>query len=351
MIESMIREWSGETVILRHDPPTAAWIFIAIHSTRLGPAVGGTRMKAYPDVLSALNDAMRLAEGMTYKFATPGLPYGGGKAVIAVPSSLDAQLRPALLRRYGALVHQLGGLFFTGPDLGTSTPDMDIIAETGAPYIFARSVTSGGSGDPGPFTARGVLAGIEVVCEHLFQDPSLQGRRVLVQGAGDVGANLIQYLGDSGAEVLFTEIDEGLIRRFRDQLGLQYVPPGAVYATECDIFAPCALGGVLNMSTIPLLKCRAVAGSANNQLGTPDDAEGLHARKILSAPDYVVNAGGAMAIILMETQGWTRERAEQEVVESIQRALRQIFASAEAEGIAPEAAARRIADHRLSRQT
>ncbi len=348
MIESLLREWDGETVIVRYDRPTGAWIFIAIHSTRLGPAAGGTRMKPYPDVQAALQDVLRLAAGMTYKFAVPGIPYGGGKAVIAIPPNFHPQSRPALLRRYGALVHQLGGLFYTGPDVGTSSADMDIIAETGDPYIFARTPAAGGAGSSGPATALGVFAGIQVACEHLFGEASLKGRRVLVQGTGSVGGPLIEHLRAAGAEVVFSEVDEGAIRRFRDELGLEFVPAETVYTTECDIFAPCALGGVLNANTIPQLKCRAVAGGANNQLAAPEDAESLRARGILYAPDYVVNVGGAMAILGLETQGWTQERAAKEVAESVRGALEQVFELAGTEGITTEAAARRIAEERLS---
>jgi len=347
-MESLLREWDGETVIVRYDRPTGAWIFIAIHSTRCGPAAGGTRMKSYPDVQSALQDAFRLAAGMTYKFATPGIPFGGGKAVIALPPDFDPQSRPALLRRHGALVHQLGGLFYTGPDVGTSSADMDIIAETGAPYVFARTPAAGGAGSPGPFTALGVFTGIQVACEHLFGERSLKGRRVLVQGTGSVGGTLIEHLRAADAEVVFSEVDEDAIRHFRDELGTQFVPPEAVHTTECDIFAPCALGGVLNASTIPQLTCRVVAGGANNQLACPEDAESLRARGILYAPDYVINVGGAMAILGLETQGWTQERAEKEVVESVRRALRQIFEVAATERVTTEVAARRIAEERLS---
>jgi leucine dehydrogenase len=347
-MEALLREWNGETVIVRYDKPTGAWIFIAIYSTRLGLAAGGTRMKSYPDVPAALQDAMRLAEGMTYKFATPGMPFGGGKAVIAIPADLESEARAPLLRRYGALIQQLGGLFSTGPDVGTSPADMDIIAETGAPFVFARTPAAGGSGDPGPFTGRGVFAGIEVVCEHLFDEPSVKSRRVLVQGAGDVGRSVIKYLREAGADVVFSEVDEGVVRNFRDELGLEFVPPESVFTTACDVFAPCAMGGVLNANTIPELKCRAVAGGANNQLERPEDAERLRARDILYAPDYVINVGGAMAVLGMEIQGWTRERAEKEVVGIVQRTLRQIFEVSATEGITTEVAARRIAEERLS---
>ncbi len=348
MVESLLKEWDGETVIVRYDRPTGAWIIIAIHSTRLGPAVGGTRMKSYPDMQAALQDALRLASGMTYKFAVPDIPFGGGKAVIAIPPDFDRQSRRALLRRHGGLIQQLGGLFLTGPDVGISSADMDIIAETGAPYVFSRTPAAGGSGSPGPFTALGVFTGIQVACENLFGNVSLRGRRVLVQGTGSVGEALIERLLAAGAEVVFSEVDDSAIRRFRDELGLELIPAKAVYTTECDIFAPCALGGVLSTDTIPQLKCRAVVGGANNQLADPEDAGSLRAEGILYAPDYVVNVGGAMAILGLETQGWTREQAEKQVTESVRRALRQVFELAAAEGITTEAAARRIAEERLS---
>jgi leucine dehydrogenase len=305
-------------------------------------------MKPYSDVQEALQDAFRLAAGMSYKFATPGIPFGGGKAVIAVPPDLDPHARSELLRRYGLLVHQLGGLFSTGPDVGTSSADMDIIAETGAPYVFARTPAAGGAGSPGPFTALGVFTGIQVASEHLFGDASLKGHRVLVQGTGSVGGTLIEHLRAADAEVVFSEVNDDAIRRYRDELGLNFILAEAVYTTECDIFAPCALGGVLNANTIPHLKCRAVAGGANNQLASQEDAESLRARGILYAPDYVTNVGGAMAIIGLETQGWTRERAEKEVIESVQRALRQVFKLAAAENITTDAAAQQIAEERLS---
>jgi leucine dehydrogenase len=346
-IETLLEQWDGETVIVRHDKPTGAWIFIAIHSTRLGPALGGTRMKSYPNLEATLYDAMRLAEGMTYKFAVPGLPRGGGKAVIALPADFDPQSRPALLRRYGALVHQLNGLFSTGPDVGTSSEDMDIIAETAAPYVFARTPAVGGTGDSGPITALGVFTAIQVVCEYLYGQASVQGRRILVQGAGHVGSKVIDYLCAAGAEVIFSDINVTTIHHLRDELGLPLVPAEAVCDTECDIFSPCALGGVLNATTIPQLKCRAVAGAANNQLGMPEDASRLRARNILYAPDYVVNMGGALAVPGMEALGWSYAQAEREVVQNIQRALHQIFTTAAAEGITTEAAARRIAEERL----
>jgi leucine dehydrogenase len=347
-MESLLREWDGETVIVRYDRPAGAWIFIAIHCTRLGPATGGTRMKFYPDQKAALADALRLAAGMTYKFAVPGIKRGGGKAVISIPEHLDPDGRPDLLRHYGRLVRQLGGLFYTGPDVGTSSADMDIIAETGAPYIFSRSPAAGGAGSSGPITALGVFTGIQVACEHVFGEASLKRRKVLVQGVGSVGAILIEHLHKAGAEVLFSDVDDRRIRHFRDAQGLQFIPAAEIYRTACDVFAPCALGGVLNENTIPRLKCRVVAGAANNQLAQPQDAERLRARGIIYAPDYVVNVGGAMAIPGIETQGWSQAEAEAIVVKSVRQALQRIVKMAEVEGITTAEAARRLAEEHLS---
>jgi leucine dehydrogenase len=347
LMEAQVAEWNGETIVVRHDKPSGAWIFIAIHSTHLGPAVGGTRMKSYQNVQAALNDAMRLGEGMTFKFAACGMSFGGAKAVIYVPEDFDCRSRAPLLQRYGALLRQLGGLFRTGPDMGTTPADMNIIATTGAPYIVSRTEETGGAGDPGPYTARGVFTGIELICERLFGEASVKGRKVLVQGAGDVGASLIGFLHEAGAEVLFSEVSDSRVRNYRDKFGLCHVPSEAVYSTDCDIFAPCALGGILNADTIPQLKCRAVAGSANNQLERQEDAERLHLKNILYAPDYVINVGGVMAILGLEILGWTREKAESEVVLSIRRILRQIIESAAADGMTTEAAARKIAAERL----
>jgi leucine dehydrogenase len=305
-------------------------------------------MKPYPDLDAAMADALRLSAGMTYKFAAPGLPFGGAKAVIKVPDDLDPAARTGLLHRFGTLIRQLDGQFSTGPDVGTSPADMDVIAGTGAPYIFCRTPDAGGAGDPGPYTALGVFVGIKAACEFVFGDPRIRGRRILVQGAGDVGGALIELLIEDGAEIVFSELDPALIDWFRDQLGLEYVPPDAVYATECDVFAPCALGGVLSADTIPELRCRVFAGSANNQLATPQDAERLVGTGIIYAPDYVINVGGAMAIPGIEAMGWTPEHAEEEVLKYVYETLLQIFEIAKGERIPTDSAARRMAEEHLA---
>lgn len=329
-------------MVIRFDAEAGAWIFIAVHSTRLGPATGGTRMKSYAAPRDALRDALRLSEAMTLKYAVADFPRGGGKCVIAMPEGFDPAGRPALLRRYGALVKKMHGTFETGPDVGSSPADMDIIAETGAPHVFCRTPEKGGAGDSAPATALGLFHGLAAVCEKLFGDDTVAGRRILVQGVGSVGRRLIDLLADAGAEVLISEVNPGAIGLLHDLRRLKVVPPESVYDTECDIFAPCALGGILTADTIPRLKCRAVAGAANNQLGDRADAEHLRQRGILYSPDYVVSLGGAMAITGMEAMGWTREEADERLKE-IGVTLHRVFELAESEGVDTDSAAREIA--------
>ena len=345
-MEKLLKQWDGEEVIIRYDRPSGAWIVIAIHNTRCGTATGGTRMQPYPDLQTAVQDALKLAEGMSYKYAVANFPRGGGKAVIFLPHDFDKQQRPELLKRYGSLVHQLGGLFETGPDVGTSPDDMNIIAETGDPYIFCRTPEMGGAGDSGPATAFGVYNGIMAVCKHLFGNTAVEQKRILVQGAGSVGGPLIELLIKDGADVMFSDLDPETVRLLEDKKGLKFIHPDKIWDTPCDIFAPCALGGILNKDSIPRLKCLAVAGGANNQLAEPADAERLWGRQILYAPDYAINIGGAMAIIGMETMGWSRKEADKNV-SSVQQTLEHIFATARTEGINTDAAARRIARERL----
>lgn len=345
-VEALVESWEGETTLIHRDPTTGAHIIIAVHSSRLGTPSGGTRMKHYASLAEAVHDAHNLARGMTHKLALAGLQRGGGKGVIALPTAFDPAARPGLLRRYGALLKQLGGFFETGPDVGTSDRDMDVIAETGAPHVFCRTVEAGGSCDTGPATALGVFYGIQAACERAFGAPALKGRIVLVQGAGSVGRPLIGHLTTAGATVLVSDVDEQALAAVLRE-GIERIDPEAVFDTDCDIFAPCALGGALNRETIPRLRCRAVAGGANNQLATPDDAERLRARGILYAPDFAINIGGAMVAVLMEREGHSRAAAEARL-ESIGDTLRRIFQVADEEGVSTEAAARRIVERRLA---
>jgi glutamate dehydrogenase/leucine dehydrogenase len=307
-------------------------------------------MKTYPSPDEAAADARRLSAAMTLKMAAAGMAWGGGKGVLAVPPGLTGRVRRDLLRRYGALVASLGGRYRTAPDVGTSSEDMDVIAETAGTRVFGRTPAHGGSGPSGPATALGIHAAIRVACEHAFGDASPAARRVLVQGAGSVGGALIERLLADGAQVSFSDVDEAARRRFA-ALGASFVAPAEAIGAPCDVFSPCALGGVLSADSVPRLRCRTVAGGANNQLADPSVSATLAARGILYAPDFIANAGGACVGIHMEADAWSRERAEREVTDRIAATLRTVFALARERRITTDAAARELARRRLEAGT
>jgi leucine dehydrogenase len=344
--ESVLRDWDGEAVVCRFDRESGAWMFVALHSTALGTAVGGTRMRVYATPGEGLRDAQRLAETMTLKWATLELPIGGGKAVLALAGPLPPAARRGLLRRYGALVESLRGAFGTGEDLGTTPEDMAIIAET-TRYVHGVE-GEGRVADPGPFTARGVRRGIEAAVRAVLGRDDLAGVSVLVQGVGDVGFPLARELAERGTRLLVSDVDAGRLARAVEQLDATVVPPDEVADTACDVFAPCAIGSVLSAATIPRLRCRIVAGSANAQLDTPADADRLHARGIVYVPDYVVNAGGALAFALHGRGERDAEAllARQDKIGEIVAAL---LAEAAAEGTTPLAAAARRVGRVLER--
>ncbi|TMF35250.1 MAG: Glu/Leu/Phe/Val dehydrogenase, partial [Chloroflexi bacterium] len=309
MLEDLIRTWDGEQVVVRFDRATGSWMFICIHSRRRGPACGGTRLKTYPDLADAMADAMKLSTAMTLKMAVADMPFGGGKAVLAVPATLSEGQRHDLILRYADLVASLGGSFQTGPDINTSIADMDLISER-CPYVVCRSVERGGSGDPGKYTARGVFHGIRASVNKAFGSPELECRTVLVQGVGDVGSRLAEQLAAAGARVLVSDVAQDRVQRLVAAIDAKPVPVEETIGTKCDVYSPCALGGSLNAGTIPRLRCRIVAGSANNQLAEPQDADRLRAVGILYAPDFVINAGGVLYAWGLEALGWSRETIE-----------------------------------------
>jgi leucine dehydrogenase len=346
VLEDLIRGWDGEEVVVGYDEPSGSWMFVCIHSTRLGPAGGGTRMKWYAEPSDALQDAMNLSEAMTLKMAAAGIPFGGGKAVIAVPKVPSGEARRRLLLRYAELASSLGETFHTGPDVNTSTADMDLIAER-HPHVYCRSRENGGSGDPGPYTARGVYHGLRATVRHALGSDRLEHRVVLVQGVGDVGAPLAELVAADGARVFVSDIDSERASALAARIGAEIVAPEDALDVECDVYAPCALGGTLNADSIPRLRCRVVAGSANNQLHEREDSDRLRDADILYAPDFVVNAGGVLYAWGTESLGWDLDTVEARLA-GIGDTLSEVYARAEAEGLGTDAAAEQLARARTS---
>ena len=297
-------------------------------------------MRVYDAPADGLADAMRLSRAMTQKMAAAGVPRGGGKAVLAVPELPAGEARRRLLLRYGELVASLGGSYRTAGDMNISPADLDVVAER-CPWVYG---TTGRGGDSGVGTARGVLHGIRAAVEHVFGSPDLSGRSVVVQGCGAVGAQLARELAEAGADVRVGDVDPERARA----TGLPSLPPDEAASAECDVYAPCAVGRHPERDSIPRLRCRIVAGSANNQLAEPADAVRLRDRGILYAPDYVINAGGVIQLIGLEDEGWDDEQLEHGLAR-IGETLGELFREAAAAGVDPATGAERLVERRLSR--
>ena len=340
VFDAMGREY--EEVVFFHDEPSGLRAIVAIHSTALGPALGGTRFYPYATDDEALRDVLRLARGMTYKAAAAGLDLGGGKAVIlGDPKRIKSE---ELLRAYGRFLESLGGRYITAEDVGTSREDMDTIRRE-TRHVTGVSPTQGGSGDPSPVTALGVFEGLRACAQEVWNDPSLAGKHVAVQGVGKVGYHLVQQLAEAGGRVTVADVDVDAVARCVREFDADTVETDKIHAVECDVFAPCALGASIRDDTIPELKCRIVAGSANNQLERPEHGAALHEAGVLYAPDYVINAGGLINVA-DELQGYDPERAL-ERVRGIGRALLDVFHLAKLKGIPTNEAADRFAEKRM----
>lgn len=331
-----------EEVLFGADRETGLRTIIAIHDTSLGPALGGTRFYPYVDEDAALRDVLRLAKGMTLKSAAAGLDLGGGKAVIiGDPAKSWSE---DLIRSYGRVIDSLGGRYVTAEDVGTTVQDMVLISKE-TPWVSGLPLEDGGSGDPSPATARGVMAALRAIGERLWGSDDLAGRRLAVQGVGKVGMDLVRRLTEAGAETIVADPNAAAVAFAVETYGSKAVPIEEVYDIECDVFSPCALGAVLNDGTIPRLRCTAIAGSANNQLAVDHDVERIVDRGILYAPDFVVNAGGVINIAV-ETDGYSLERAAV-MVDRIYNNLTSVFETADAEGLDPQTAAMRFATRRI----
>jgi leucine dehydrogenase len=333
-----------EQVVFVGDAASGLRAIIAVHSTALGPSLGGVRFWRYSTERDALMDVLRLSEAMTLKAAVAGLHQGGGKAVVLVDDP-DAPRPEPLLRAMGRAIDELGGRYLAAEDVSATTRDMDVMAlET--PWVTGVDPGLGGSGDPSPVTAVGVVAAMRAVCEALDGEPSLEGRRVAVQGAGHVGARMVALLASAGALVTVADVNQRRARDVADAYGAVTTDAAAVLEVDCDVLAPCALGGVLSPETVPRLRCRAVCGAANNQLVDEGTADLLEDRGVLYGPDFVANAGGIINIA-EEFTGYVRERALARA-EAIQVTMQNVLERARLDDISPNHAAVAMARDRIA---
>jgi leucine dehydrogenase len=331
-----------EQLVFVADSATGLRAIIGVHSTALGPSLGGIRFWHYPSEDDAVADVLRLSEAMSLKAAAAGLHQGGGKAVVMWDDP-HRHRSPELLAVLGRAIEELGGRYIAAEDVGATPSDMAGLARE------TRWVTGidgpGGSGDPSPVTAVGVVAAMRAALRELDGDPSVAGRRVVVQGVGHVGTHLVERLVAAGASVGIADVDAERVTDLVDRLGVDGLDPETVLETECDVLAPCALGGALNAGTIPRLRCRAVVGAANNQLATPGDGDAVAERGILYAPDFVANAGGIINIA-EEFVGYDHERALDRT-ERIEETMTRVFALARTEAVTPHRAAESLARRRI----
>ncbi len=335
-----IAEMGHEQVVMCHDRASGYRGIIAVHDTTLGPALGGLRFFNYASDEDAFVDALRLSRGMTYKNAVAGLNLGGGKAVM-IGDNRTAN-REMLFRAHGRFVDSLGGRYITAEDVGTSVEDMDFV------HMETKYVTGIGSksGDPSSVTAHGVFRAIEACAQERWGSTKLEGKRVALQGCGHVGYHLARELFAAGASLVITDIDEFRMKKVVDATGAEVVEADAIYGQKADIFAPCAMGGVINDKTIPQLRVEIVAGASNNQLLEDRHGDELAEKGILYAPDYVVNAGGVINVY-SELTGWTRDRALRKADEIFETVL-SVFELARRDGVPTYKAADLVAERRIA---
>lgn len=332
-----------EQVVVAHDPPTGLRAIVAIHSTALGPSLGGTRMRPYPDLGAALRDVLELSRAMTEKNSVAGLDHGGGKAVIIGDPTTDKT--PELLRAYGRLIASLGGRYVTACDVGTYVADMDVIAGVN-PWTTGRSAARGGAGDSGVLTAVGVHAAMTACAAQVWGTASLAGRRIGIEGVGKVGARLAGLVVDDGAHVLVTDVDPAALGRLTDRYPqVEVCSRDDLLAADLDVLAPCALGGTLTRDVVSGLRAGVVCGGANNQLAEPGLDEQLAARGVLYAPEFVANAGGVIAVS-DEYLGFDAPRALART-RQIAGTMTQVLALAATAGVTPWSAAERLAQQRV----
>ncbi|GAA2493275.1 Glu/Leu/Phe/Val dehydrogenase dimerization domain-containing protein [Streptomyces thermolineatus] len=350
VVTKLFRSEQGghEQVVLCQDRASGLKAVIALHSTALGPALGGTRFHAYASDDEAVEDALNLARGMSYKNALAGLDHGGGKAVIIGDPAVDKS--EELLLAYGRFIASLGGRYVTACDVGTYVADMDVVARTN-PHTTGRSPENGGAGDSSVLTAYGVFQGMRASAQRVWGEPTLRGRRVGVAGIGKVGKHLVEHLVEDGAEVVITDVRPAAVDavRAKHPQVAAVADTGTLVREQLDVFAPCALGGVLDDDTVAALSAKVVCGAANNQLAHPGVEKDLADRGILYAPDYVVNSGGVIQVA-DELNGFDFERARAKASKIFDTTLA-IFTRAAADGVPPAVAADRLAEQRMAERT
>ncbi len=332
-----------EQVFRASEEKSGLHAYIAIHSSSLGPALGGTRIFPYANPSAAIEDALRLSRGMTYKAAIAGVGLGGGKSVIIADPKKDKT--PELLLAFGRAVDMLEGIYICAEDVGCTTEDVKTIRKS-TQYVVGLPHEKS-SGDPGFFTAWGVFRGIQSVCKQVFGTECLEGKKVAVQGLGNVGRNLIDYLFWAGAELILSDIDSVLLQKYVKKYGAKAVSPDLILQTECDILSPCAMGGILNEKTIPHLRCKAIAGAANNQLLRDTDANSLSEKGILYAPDFVINAGGLLNVAAEIEEGGYCPTQSRKQCHRIYDTLLSIYEIAEKNGESTHSAAIALAEYRI----
>lgn len=336
-----------EHISVFHFPLVGLQAVVAIHSTVLGPALGGVRLKSYRSESEAVADAMRLAEGMTYKNALAGLNLGGGKACI-IGRPEGAIRRRSLFLKFGECIQALGGAYITAEDLGTCVDDIETIKEV-CPFVTGTTLESKGSGDPSPWTASGVFQSIVAACQFTFGSGSLENRTVAVQGLGHVGRSLTQLLVQAGAQVIACDLDARTAAAVQAVYGAKIVAPDEIYDQPRDIYAPCAVGQTVNSETLKHLKCKIIAGAANNQLSDSGMARLLMRRGILYCPDFVINAGGVISCAAqLQPGGWNRDWVEERVA-AISQTIGHVLEQAQRQNRFPEMVALELAKARLAR--
>jgi leucine dehydrogenase len=343
-IFTYMEKYDYEQLLFCQDEQSGLKAIIGIHDTTLGPALGGTRMWTYENEEAAIEDALRLAKGMTYKNAAAGLNLGGGKTVIIGDPRKDKN--EEMFRAFGRFIQGLNGRYITAEDVGTTVADMDLIHEE-TDFVTGISPAFGSSGNPSPVTAYGVYRGMKAAAKEAFGTDSLEGKTIAVQGIGNVAFNMCRHLHDEGANLIVTDINKEAVQKAVDEFGAKAVDTNDIYGVDCDIFAPCALGAIINDETIPQIKAKVIAGAANNQLKETTHGDTIHEMGIVYAPDYVINAGGVINVA-DELYGYNRERAMKKV-EQVYNNVERVIEIAKRDGIPTYAAADRMAEERIEK--